>query len=433
MADLTFPKLQEIISRMLTDAQTLLPESNPYLPNSFFQALLISVAGRNYENNQQLESMIKLLFIGTTSDGFLVNWGAVYNLTRKSSASASGNVTVEGSVGGLIPNGSILTSQSGIQYKTLSNASIQETTLNVTLSRTGSVVTATTASTHPYATGTVVTMSDATYVDYNGSPTITVLDNLNFTYTITTEPPVSASAVSQAFVASIGVESTEFTSAANLDSGGVLTFQDSFPVIDDNNAKVQYGGLVGGQDDESSDDYRARLLLRVQNPPANFSTSQIEQQAKLIDGVTRVRVLGTAPAVGFVTVYFVRDDDMNIIPTPTEVLEVKDKLLEILPAPMLKENLIVSAPTPVLVDFQFAAVSPDIDSLKTAIAANLTQFFKDNSEIGKFITEVAYNSAIYNTIDPVTGAQVESFTLTSPTGDVAINEGEIGVLNNVQF
>ena len=139
------------------------------------------------------------------------------------------------------------------------------------------------------------------------------------------------------------------------------------------------------------------------------------------------------PEIGSVTIYFVRDNDPTIIPTATDVITVRNSILDIKPAPVPAANVIVSAPTPFLIDFTFTALSPDVATLKTAINASLEQFFKDNAGVGDNILKLAYDAAIFNTIDPATGLSVTNFTLSGPIADITINSNEIGILNNVTF
>lgn len=433
MADLTFPTLQELVQRILIDAQNEFPQSNPYLPNSYLNAVLTAWAGRSYENNNQLQALFTLLFLNTTSDQFLDDWGAVYNLTRQSASPASGGAVAQGVLGTLIPAATVLLNSAGAFYQTVSAVSIQLVSLPLTLSLAGGVVTAVAPSPHTLATGLTISIIDSPIPDYNGTFQIIVLDDVTFTYTIMTTPTSPTTGTLEAFIAPFNVESQEFGSDKNLNSGDTLTFQGVIPGITDNNAKVEIEGVQGGQDDESNDAYRERLLFRTRNPIANFSISDIEQQARLIQGVTRVWVQPTTPANGFVTVYFVRDNDPNIIPTPSEVITVRNSILEILPAEMPPANLIVSAPTPVLINFTFTSLSPDVETLKTAVAASLDQFFKDNAGVDDNILKLAYDAAIFNTIDPATGLSVTNFTLSAPVGDITINSNEIGILNNVTF
>lgn len=433
MADLTFPTLQEVVQRILIDAQNEFPQSNPYLPNSYINAMLTSWAGRSFENNNQLQALFTLLFLNTTSDNFLDEWGSIYGLTRQSASPASGIAVAEGVLGTIIPAATVLINSAGAQYQTVAEVSIQLISLPLTLVRTGSVVTATATSNHNLATGLSISIIDSPLADYNGTFQVIVLDDFNFTYTITTLPATPTTGTLEAFIAPFEVNSEEFGSDKNLNSGDTLSFQGVIPGITDNSSKVQIDGVQGGQDNETNDEFRDRLLFRTRNPVANFSESAIEQQAKLIQGVTRVFVQSVTPSAGFVTVYFVRDNDPTIIPTPTEVITVTNSILEIKPAEVPTANVIVSAPTPVLVDFTFTLLSPDVGTLRTAVTANLVQFFKDNAGVGDDLLKLAYDAAIFNTIDPETGLTVTNFTLSDPTGDVVIAANEIGILNNVTF
>ena len=139
-------------------------------------------------------------------------------------------------------------------------------------------------------------------------------------------------------------------------------------------------------------------------------------------------------AVGTVTTYFMRDNDLNPIPSGSEVTTVKNKILEITPANTASADVVVAAPTAVTVDFTFTALSPNTSTMQAAIKANLEAFFDEDTEVGVDVDEDAYRSAIFNTVDTETGDEVKTFTLSAPpSGDVAIGIGEIGVLGNVVF
>ncbi len=146
------------------------------------------------------------------------------------------------------------------------------------------------------------------------------------------------------------------------------------------------------------------------------------------------RVFEITPEVGQVTVYFMRDeDDSGAIPDGTEVAEVKAALDLIRPANTAPVDLIVLAPIPVAVDFSFASVTPNSSSLKTAIKANLAQFFKEETSVAVNVLADAYSSVIFNTVDTTNGDTVTSFVLTEPVGDVDITTGEIAILGNISI
>ena len=90
--------------------------------------------------------------------------------------------------------------------------------------------------------------------------------------------------------------------------------------------------IGGGTDQETEESLRARMLGRIQNPVAHFNVAAITEKAKVIPGVTRVFVQEVTPAIGQVTTYFMRDNEISPIPTGSEVTKVKDSILEIKPA-----------------------------------------------------------------------------------------------------
>lgn len=138
-------------------------------------------------------------------------------------------------------------------------------------------------------------------------------------------------------------------------------------------------------------------------------------------------------ALGTVTIYFMRDNDDDPIPSASEVTTVKTAIEEIIPANTSTVDVTVSAPTAVSTDFTFLALSPNTSTMNTAITANLTAFFEENTEISENIDEDAYRAAIFNTVDTDTGDTVSTFELSSPSGDIAISIGEIGTLGNVVY
>lgn len=138
--------------------------------------------------------------------------------------------------------------------------------------------------------------------------------------------------------------------------------------------------------------------------------------------------------IGTLIVYFMRDNDIDPIPSGSEVAIVKNKILEILPANTDGDSdLGVFAPTAVPTNYTFDSLSPNTQTMKNAIIANLDLFYQEGTFVGVNIDEDAYRCAIFNTIDTETGDAVLSFSLTNPTGDIIICVGEIGTRGNVVF
>jgi uncharacterized phage protein gp47/JayE len=278
------------------------------------------------------------------------------------------------------------------------------------------------------------TMSGANEVEYNITATITVTALNVFTYEVSGTPatPATGSPVVTTDSASVAIESVEFGQDTNQDAGTQISFSSPISGVD-STTRVQFGAIGGGTDLQSDEDYRVEVIDAYRNPISTFNVAAIERKVKEVSGITRVFVEEITPAVGQVTVYFTRDNDDNIIPDASEVNTAKDKLLEIKPAHVDDSDVIVAAPTGVVVDFTFSALSPNTSTMQSAVTANLQALFRDDTTVGADLLRVAFEGAIFNTIDPDTGISVASFTLSTPVADVPISSGELPVLGNVTY
>lgn len=426
----------ELDKRSKTDVQRELPESNPFLKNSFIGALITGYVGRIFEFYIQLRVLTSEMFPDTATGIFLERWGTYKGITRNPATGATGFITMTGTPSSTIPAGTILNSSDSIEYSVKASASISANVQSITsLVRVGSTVTATVASNHGLASGMNVTMAGAVETDYNGVFEITVTSETTFTYTIAATPstPATGTITVSHDSASVEVESTAFGAATNQAAGSELTLTSPLAGVDAVGI-VQFGELGGGTDIESDAALRVRILDAYRNPVSTFNVAAIERKARAVSGVTRIWVEEITPLVGQVTIYFTRDNDTNIIPSASEVQAVKDALLEIKPAHVDSADVIVAAPTPITVDFSFNnTLVPNTSTMQAAVKASLEAYFADETAVGKDLTAANYLSAIQNTVDIDTGAGVVSFTLSAPSGDVAIAAGELPVLGAVNF
>ena len=431
----SFPTRQEIAERAKTDVQRELPESNPFLRNSFIGALIVGYAGRIFEFYIQLRILTIEMFPDTATGTFLERWGSYKGVTRNPATIASGNITMTGTPATSIPAGALLNSSDGLEYEVQTTAVIAANSQAiVSLVRVGTTVTATVASDHQLGSGQTVVIAGAIETDYNGSFEISVTGLLTFTYQISTAPstPATGTITVDHDSASLDVESTDFGTDQNQSSGAILTLTSPIAGVDSDGI-VQFSEIGGGTDLESDDDLRVRIIERYADPVSTFNIDAIEKQAEEVSGVTRVWVEEITPAPGQVTIYFTRDNDANIIPSASEVTTVKNKILEIKPAHTDDADVIVSAPTGVTVNFSFSALVPNTSTMQTAIESSLAAYFRDETAVGEDLTEAAYFSAIQNTVDPEAGVGVTSFPLSTPTGHVAIAAGELPILGTVSF
>jgi uncharacterized phage protein gp47/JayE len=302
------------------------------------------------------------------------------------------------------------------------------------LTQVSGTATATTSSDHNLASNISVTIAGANETEYNGTFTILVTGSDTFTYSVDAgaASPATGTITATFNTASIEVTSDDFGQDANVDAGTAVTLSSPIAGVNDT-AYVQYDGLTGGTDSETDSDFRNRYIERWQNPVTLFNDAAIETKAKEISGVTRVWIEDATPALGQVTIYFVRDNDTPIIPSAGEITEVKNNILTIKPALPADSDIIVSAPTAVTVNFTFTAISPDTTTMRTSIESNLTQLFAEDTEIGVDLLESRYLGAIINTIDTTTGQKLDTFSLSTPSGDISISSGQLAVLGTITF
>ena len=124
---------------------------------------------------------------------------------------------------------------------------------------------------------------------------------------------------------------------------------------------------------------------------------------------------------GILRVLFIRGNDEDMIPSGSEVAEVRAAIDEIRPANTDDQDLLVQPPIPTDTDFTFTELVPNSQTMHDAIEANLDAYSRDEAVAGINITEEQYISIIQETIDPVTGEQVETFELSLPTGDISVS------------
>lgn len=427
--------VQEVQQRIQTDVQNALPESNPFLPNSLLNALITGLAGSNYDLYLQIGIALQVIFPDTATGIYLERWGSWVGISRLPATIAQGTLVCTGTIGTNIPALTNFVSSTSNIYTSNAAAVISLVSINITtLSRVGGLVTAVTATEHGFATGQTVTIVGAGQPEYNGPQVIIVVSPTEFEYTIATTPltPATGTITAVALMASVPVQSQALGTSQNAPSGDQFTVQTPISGLN-NTAIANYFGIGGGSNVESDAAFRERVQFRYQNPVSLFNVNAIILQAKTVPGVTRVWVYEITPAPGFVTIYFVRDGDPSIIPGPAQILEVYNALLEIKPANTPPNYMIVDAPTPVIVDFEFSALNPNTPTMQSAITASLEAFFIDSTNVGVSVPEDAYRCAIFSTIDPATGQSVQSFSLIMPPGDISVGMNELSVLGSITY
>lgn len=426
---------KEIEAEAQADVQAELQNSNPFLRRSYLLAIIRAMSGRLFDFYNQIREMLIDIFPDTARGSFLDRWGGWVGITRNGASTAAGFCNFTGTLTTAIPDSTQVSSQGGIAFETSSASAIAAESLNVTeLTRSAGTAFATTDLPHNLGSGMSVTIVGANETEYNGTYTIVATDVNKFTYDIVGTPvsPATGTITADVERALVEIISVDLGSQNNLDGSTPVTLSTPIAGVD-STALVGFGGVGGGVDSETDEDYRIRVRDRWANPLTLFNVQAITEQAQSVPGVTRVFVFPVTPDVGDVTVYFLRDNDVDIIPSPAEVTDVKNALLEITPANTDPANLFVDGPVPNTVDFTFLSITPQSIPMRNAIEENLAQLFRENVEVGVNLTSDTYRSAIFNTVNPETLEPLQAFTLSAPSGDVVIAANEIPVLGTVVF
>jgi uncharacterized phage protein gp47/JayE len=429
-----FPESRsEINAKLQADVKSELPNSNPQLQRSWLSAVLAGFAGSFFDIYFQLRLIILATFDDTTFGEFLQRKAAVYGIVKAPATLSQGNILLLGTPGSSIPISTQLTSIAGDIYLTKASVSIVSNALSVaSLTYAGQIATVTTDNPHGLASGVSVTISGATPGTLNETAAITVLSETVFQYN--TAETGSGTATGTILVnfdgVNVAAESQDTGADKNLDGSSPLTLSTPIAGVD-NTAYVDFGGMGGGADSEDDDSLRSRLIFRKQNPVSFFNEAFIKTTLLALSFVDRVFVQPITPAVGQVTIYLLKED--NGLPSSAELQIAEDTIKAVMPAHVSISSIFINAPTPLSVNFDFSAISPDTTSMRTAVTNQLTEFFKAGTSVGEDLTENEYISVIQNTIDTENGASLDSFTLTGPVGDIVVTSSQIALLGTIAY
>lgn len=447
---LTYPTFDDLSAQIRAEFRKQLPDVDPTVFGSWARAFADGNAVLALNIMFLVRDLEQQLFPQTATGDFLDIWGGYEGLTRTPETPATGPVTVTGTAGVVIPASTSFTGSNGVAYNSVAVATITAVNQSISsLTRSGSLVTATLTSEHDLANGVEVTVSGATEPEYNGTYAVTVISTLEFTYTISGTPttPATGSPEYDVDLAAVTVEALNTGTDTNLESGAQLAFDT--PIANaDSPGIVQFDGLTGGASEETDEAYRERILLSRSIIEGVFTPDQIRLAALSVAGNTRAFVKkptlsvcaggsgsATDPVPGQCSVFILRDNDPSIIPSQTILDTTKAVIIEdgAMPAHMSEVDLFVEAPTLVSTDFDFTALSPDTPTMRSAVLAQLQAFFDDTVDFEQDVTEASYLGAIQATQDLETGAFIVSFTLSTPSGDISVSDGEIATLGTVSF
>jgi len=413
---------------------------DPNIKNSFIAGLVNSLSAGIDDNNQLLQSILKQLFPQTATGDYLKFWGELVGLNIKTATKGEGFVNFTGDVGVVIPANTILQKADDTEYQTLQDVVIGLKTITISnLIRIGNIATATTTSEHNLATGMTIAIAGANQTDYNKTTIINVISANQFTYQVDNAPitPATGTIIASANFTTAQVVARTSGTITNASNGTQLEFSSPLGINVDDIVFVNFNGIVGAIDDESEDNFRERVLFAFANNTLPFTNAGIKTfLIDEIEAITRVWVYDATPSPGYVSIYFVNDNETNIIPNSIQLQEAKSKIIDsitgIKPANTDDTMVLVLAPQPYLVNFVFSSLSPNTQDMKQAITERLTDYFRNNEvSLGKDITPATYNSVIASTIDSQGNAP--SFVLSSPTATIDVASNQLPTLGSITF
>lgn len=372
-------------------------------------------------------------FPQTATGAFLTRgwWRDLTKLSPNPSAPAHGYVAVTGTAGTIIDAGAQFSGNGSVVFEALNSATIlnqSQIISSLTFDAASGRCIAQTPNAHFLGSDMSVTISGASQSEYNGTFDVTVTDASEFTYEPASDPSVTPATGSPKLTSAFAVielEATTTGQTTNQDGSSTVALS-SPPSGADSMAIVTFGGLTGGTDAETPDEYRARILEALGTDFGMFSASEISIVAKQVPGVTRVFVRTASleppsgwPQEGQVKIAFLRDNDANPLPSAQEVADVRNRILSLeLPAHTAAEDVIVMSPPPFTINFAFDSITPDTPGMRRAITAALSQFFREEADWGGSLDSLDYECAIKSAYDLETRQRLKTFVLTSPSGDL---------------
>lgn len=446
---LIYPRFEDFVAQVRAEFRRQLPTVDPTVFGSWARGFADGCAAMAQSLSLDIRDLQKQVFPQTATGEFLDLFGGYDSLPRTPDTASSGLICLPGTSGTTIPLYTVLTAANGLEYKTQAPATILNYSQGITsITRSGLVATVTTPSDHGLASGLTVTISGVNVPEYDGAHQITVTGRDTFTFQVagTEASPASGGSVSSTH-ALLSVACSETGTAGSLEGGAALSLASSIAGAE-STGYATYDGLSGGADQEEDEPYRARVMLKRSITEGVFEEDQIKLAALGVSGNTRAWVkrptdsvcdalAGTAsfPIPGQVAVYVIRDNDPNPIPSQALLDQTKEAVIKngALPGHVSKLDLFVMAPTLSHVDFTFTALSPDTPSMRQAIHDQIRAYFEDQADFETNIPEATYLGVIANTQDLETGAFLQAFTLSAPSGDIIVGTGGLPILGNVTF
>lgn len=193
---------------------------------------------------------------------------------------------------------------------------------------------------------------------------------------------------------------------------------------------VGTGGINGGTNGESLDDYRIRVLNRRQKVPAGGSENDYVQWMLGVSGVTRAWAVGNLYGPGTIGCFFLMDDTYTFgLPTAADVAVVQAYVNSVAP---VTAKAIVLAPVAVPVQVVVTNLYPDTAEVRSAGALELQSVFRRMVGVSVPTNQtVLYQSWLWRAVSNAAGEQ--HHTILAPAADLTLPPGQLPILQSVTF
>jgi uncharacterized phage protein gp47/JayE len=232
-----------------------------------------------------------------------------------------------------------------------------------------------------------------------------------------------ADATIAAGAASAAVEAAVAGAAGNTDAGVKLSLVTPIAGVQ-NQATVAAGGISAGEDVESDDRLRDRLLERIRKPPQGGAAHDYVAWTLEVAGATRAWVYPEQLGAGTVEVLFVMDDKPGtIIPDAGEVADVQAHIDARRP---VTAAVTVAPPTAVPLNLTIRLV-PASQAVKDAVAAAIADLLRREAEPGGTILHSHLEEAV-----SLAAGETDS-DVQIPAGNVVHGFGQIAVMGAITW
>lgn len=265
-----------------------------------------------------------------------------------------------------------------------------------------------------YAQGTVSATGQTGFV----IPTATQLDILGITYETTADVTIGDIATT------VPARSLTAGAIGNADNGTAANFITPISGID---AQATVIEMTGGTDTETDDQLRARVLLRIRNPPMGGDEADYVVWALAVPGVTRAWA-ASEMGIGTITVRFLMDDlrawndgwptepDINVVQAYIDTKR-----------PVTTKDCFVLAPIKAFMDVTILSLVPNTPEMQATIEASIREMLFQSAAPGQTIFAAWVSYAIMN----ATG--VVSFQLVTDQDFVMPSLGHMAVLDTILY